>query len=200
MFTGIIEELGQVKKISHKAGVTLLEISAKEALIDTKVGASIAVNGVCLTIVKIDPTPAYKGKLSFEVIDTTFKSTNLGLLRIGQEVNLERSLKVGDRVSGHFVSGHIDCLGLVRKKTLRCGNIEFEISIPPVFMRYCLPKGSISLDGISLTLANVGASSIKVCIIPHTLKNTTLNFKGPSDKLNVEFDILAKTSRCLQFV
>lgn len=188
MFTGIVEELGRVREISRKAGVTLLGIGAKEALIDSKVGDSIAVNGVCLTIVSIG-----NNSISFEVIDTTFKSTNLGLLRIGQEVNLERSLKVGERISGHFVSGHIDCLGLVRKKGSRCGNIEFEISIPPAFTRYCLPKGSISLDGISLTVANFRANTIKVCIIPHTLKNTTLNFKGPSDKLNVEFDILAKT-------
>ncbi len=187
MFTGIIEELGRVKKISRRAGATLLEINAQEALIDTKIGDSIAVNGVCLTVVSIG-----NNFVSFEVIDTTLKGTNLGLLRIGQEVNLERSLKVGDRISGHFVSGHIDCLALVRRKGIRCGNIEFEVSIPPAFMRYCLPKGSIALDGISLTLANIGANTVKVCIIPHTLKNTTLNFKGPSDKLNVEFDILAK--------
>lgn len=187
MFTGIVEELGRVKKIARHAGITLLEVSAKEALVDTKIGDSIAVNGVCLTVVSI-----CNNSVSFEVIDTTRENTNLGLLKIGQAVNLERSLRVGDRVSGHFVSGHIDCLGLVRRKGLRNGSFEFEISILPAFMRYCLPKGSIALDGISLTLANVRANIIKVCIIPHTLKNTTLNFKGPSDKLNVEFDILAK--------
>ncbi len=187
MFTGIVEELGAVKKIAHKAGLTLLEISAQEALIDTKIGDSIAVNGVCLSVVAIG-----NNSVSFEVMATTSSNTNLGLLRIGQAVNLERSLKLGDRVSGHFVSGHIDCLGLVRRKGLRNGSIEFEISVPLVFVRYCLPKGSISLDGISLTIANVSANMIKVCIIPHTLKNTTLNLKGPSDKLNIEFDILAK--------
>ncbi len=187
MFTGIVEELGVVKKISHKAGVTALEISAKEVLADSKIGASIAVNGVCLTVVSIG-----NNSVVFEVIDTTLKGTNLGLLRVGQQVNLERSLKVGDRVSGHFVSGHVDCLGLIRKKGLRNGSVEFEVSIPPVFARYCLPKGSISLDGISLTLAGVSGNVFNVCIIPHTLKNTTLNFKGSSDKLNVEFDMLAK--------
>lgn len=192
MFTGIVEELGQVKKITRQAGITLLEISAKEVLVDTKIGESIAVNGVCLTVVGIDPAPACRGWVSFEVIDTTRKNTNLGLLKIGQRVNLERSLKVGDRVSGHFVSGHIDCLGLVRRKSLRNGSFEFEISVPPAFMRYCLPRGSIALDGISLTLAGARANIINVCIIPHTLKNTTLNFKGPADKLNMEFDLLAK--------
>ena len=187
MFTGIVEELGRVKKITFASGVTLLEISAKEVLVDVKIGDSIAVNGVCLTVVSI------KGNsVSFEVIDITRKNTNLGLLKIGQAVNLERSLKVGDRVSGHFVSGHIDCLGLIRRKALRNGSVEFEIAVPPDFIGYCLPKGSVSIDGISLTLGLMRANIFTVCIIPHTLKNTTLNFKGPSDKLNVEFDILAK--------
>ncbi len=187
MFTGIVEELGSVKKISHKAGITSLEISAKVALADIKKGDSIAVNGVCLTVVSLTDN-----FFCFEVMNQTLKTTNLGLLKIGQVVNLERSLKVGDRVSGHFVSGHIDCLGIVRKKSLRNGSTEFEIAIAPEFMRYCLPKGSISLDGISLTLAAQSGNIIRVCIIPHTLKNTTLNSKGPSDKLNIEFDILAK--------
>lgn len=187
MFTGIVEELGRVKKIVRQAGIILLEIGAKEVLVETKIGESIAVNGVCLTVVSTG-----NNSVSFEVIDTTRKNTNLGLLKIGQAVNLERSLKVGDRVSGHFVSGHIDCLGLVRRKSLRNGSFEFEISIPAAFTRYCLPKGSITLDGISLTLANARANILNVCVIPHTLKHTTLNFKGSSDKLNVEFDILAK--------
>ena len=187
MFTGIIEELGRVKRITPRAGVILLEISAKEALLDTKIGDSIAVNGACLTVISIG-----NNSVSFEVIDTTGKNTNLGLLKIGQAVNLERSLKVGDRVSGHFVSGHIDCLGLVRRKTLRNGSVEFEIAVPPAFIRYCLPKGSVSIDGISLTLASIRANIFTVCVIPHTFKSTTLNFTGPSDKVNVEFDILAK--------
>lgn len=187
MFTGIIEELGRVKRISPRAGVIFLEVSAKEVLLDTKIGDSISVNGVCLTVVSLG-----SNSVSFEVMQITGKQTNLGLLKIGQVVNLERSLRVGDRVSGHFVSGHIDCLGVVRKKSLRNGNLEFAVAIPPLFMKYCLPKGSISLDGVSLTLAAKRANVISVYIIPHTLKNTTLNFKGPSDKLNVEFDILAK--------
>lgn len=187
MFTGIVEELGRVKRITPRAGVILLEISAKEILPDTKIGDSIAVNGVCLTVVFIGDN-----SVSFEVMNITCKNTNLGLLKIGQAVNLERSLKAGDRVSGHFVSGHIDCLGLVRRKTLRNGSLELAVVVPTLFMKYCLPKGSISLDGISLTLVDKRANVISVCIIPHTLKNTTLSFKGPSDKLNVEFDILAK--------
>lgn len=187
MFTGIVEELGRVKKITQRARVILLEVSAKKTLLGTKIGDSIAVDGVCLTAVAIGDN-----FLSFEVMYQTFKNTNLGLSKIGQVVNLERSFKVGDRVSGHFVSGHIDCLGLVRRKTLRNGSVELEISVPPAFMRYCLPKGSVSVDGISLTLALIRANIFTVCIIPHTFKNTTLNLTGPSDKLNIEFDILAK--------
>jgi len=187
MFTGIVEELGVVRKIARRGDVILLEVSAKEVLVDTKIGDSIAVNGVCLTVVSIAGSA-----LSFEIMNITFKNTNLGFLKISQQVNLERSLKVGDRVSGHFVSGHVDCLGIIRKKGLRCGSIELEISVPLEFMRYCLPKGSVSFDGISLTLAKVSANILAVSIIPHTLKNTTLNFKGTADKLNVEFDILAK--------
>jgi len=187
MFTGIVEELGRVNKIAFSAGIYLLEISAKVVLADIKIGDSIAVNGACLTVIAIKDN-----LLDFQVMDITWKNTNLGLLKIGQYVNLERSLKIGDRVSGHFVSGHIDCLGLIRKKVLRNSSTEFEISVPVNFMRYCLPKGSVSIDGISLTLASIRANTFTVCIIPHTLKNTVLSLKGPSDKLNVEFDILAK--------
>ncbi len=187
MFTGIVEELGRVKKIISKAGGILLEISAQATLPDTKIGDSLAVNGVCLTVVSID-----SDSVSFQVMGITNKTTNLGLLKVGQVVNLERSLRIGDRVSGHFVSGHIDCLGLIRRKSLVNGSIEFAVAIPPLFMKYCLSKGSISLDGISLTLADKRSNIISVHIIPHTFKNTTLSFKGPSDKLNVEFDILAK--------
>ncbi len=187
MFTGIVEELGKIKKMAYSGRIMTLEVLARKTLQDTRVGDSVAINGVCLTVTSISGN-----SLSFEVMPETFKKTNLELLKIGEEVNLERSLKLGDRVSGHFVSGHIDCLGLVRKKGIRSGNLAFEIAIPANFIRYCLPKGSISLDGISLTLADRRANILSVYIIPHTLENTTLSFKGPSDKLNVEFDILAK--------
>ena len=187
MFTGIVEELGKVKNITQRQGVRLLEINAKQTLAGTQIGDSISVNGVCLTVVAVTPD-AY----SFEVMQQTLKNTNLGSLQIGGRVNLERSLKVSDRVSGHFVYGHIDCLGIVRRKTLRNGVFEFEIAVAQDFMRYCLPKGSLALDGISLTLGQIKGNLFTVYIIPHTLKNTTLGFSSPSDKLNVEFDMLAK--------
>ena len=187
MFSGIIEEIGQVKKISKYSNITLLEVKADKVLEDTKTGDSISVNGACLTVVKKEA-----GVLIFEAMPETLKVTNLGVLKISDKVNLERSLKVGDRISGHFVTGHIDCIGLVRKKNYLNGNLCFEIAVHPEFIKYCLPKGSIAIDGISLTLVSIRANSFSVYIIPHTLKNTALSFKGPSYKVNIEFDILTK--------
>jgi riboflavin synthase len=187
MFTGIIEELGQIKRISKIGNIALLAVKTHKILEDTKIGDSISVNGACLTITKIE-----NGILFFEVMPETLKITNLGILKISDKVNLERSLKVGDRISGHFVSGHVDCLGLIRKKNYLKGNLCFQIAIPQEFSRYCLPKGSIAVDGISLTQGAKLANAFSVYIIPHTFKNTTLGLKGPSDKVNVEFDILAK--------
>ncbi|MFH0855736.1 MAG: riboflavin synthase [Candidatus Omnitrophota bacterium] len=187
MFTGIVEEFGLIKRISRQASTVLIEINAGVTLADAKIGDSIAVNGACLTAAGIN-----EGSFIFEVIPATLKVTNLGSLKIGQKVNLERSLRVGDRVSGHFVLGHIDCPGIIRKKGYFMGNLAFEITIPPEFIKYCLPKGSIAVDGISLTIASRRSNAFSVYVIPHTLKNTTLSFKGPSDKVNLEFDLLAK--------
>src|SRR3989338_8475135 len=153
MFSGIIEEIGQVKKISKYSNITLLEVKADKVLEDTKTGDSISVNGACLTVVKKEA-----GVLIFEAMPETLKVTNLGVLKISDKVNLERSLKVGDRISGHFVTGHIDCIGLVRKKNYLNGNLCFEIAVHPEFIKYCLPKCSIAIDGISLTLVSIRAN------------------------------------------
>jgi riboflavin synthase len=186
MFSGIVEELGEVKNISRRQN-TILQIKAEKALEGIEIGDSISVNGVCLTVIKKEPHA-----LSFEVIPETLKVSNLGNLRTKDLVNLERSLKVGDRLSGHFVTGHVDCTGIIRKKNYIDNNLCLEIAIPIEFIKYCIPKGSIAVDGISLTLVNKRSNIFAVYIIPHTLSNTTLKFKGPSDKVNVEFDILAK--------
>lgn len=192
MFSGIVEELGQIKSISRQGNSALLIIKADKVLEDTKIGDSIAVNGVCLTLIKkqIDT-------LHFAVMPETLKVTNLGTLRVGDKVNLERSLKIGDRLSGHFVTGHIDCLGIVRKKSYINNNLCFEVTVPLDFISYILPKGSIAVDGISLTIVEKRSHTFRVYIIAHTLKNTTLGFKGPSDKVNIEFDILAKRANPL---
>ena len=187
MFSGIVEELGELEKISKRGNVTLFEIQAKKILEGINIGDSISVNGTCLTL-----TENKSGVLSFEVMPQTLKVTNLGVLRIKDKVNLERALKVGDRLSGHFVTGHIDSTGIIRRKNYINDNLSFEITIPAKFMHYVLPQGSIAIDGISLTIVDKRANTFTVYIIPHTLKNTTLGFKGPSDKVNIEFDILAK--------
>jgi len=187
MFSGIIEELGVVRGISRSGNITRIEVAAENTLSGVKIGDSISVNGVCLTIIA-----AKEGSFTFEVMPETLKLTNLGVLKNSDKVNLERSLKIGDRVSGHFVLGHIDCLGIIRKKSYLNGNLAFDVAIAAEFIKYCLPKGSIAVDGISLTIAGRKSNVFSVYIIPHTLKNTTLNFKGPSNKVNVEFDLLAK--------
>jgi riboflavin synthase len=187
MFSGIVEELGEIKKISKRDKVTLFEIQADRAIEDTLIGSSVLVNGVCLTVIKNE-----ENVLSFEVIHQTFNVTNLMTLKIKDKVNLERALKIGDRLSGHFVTGHVDCIGIIRRKNYIDKNLCFEIAIPDEFMGYILSKGSIAVDGISLTTVDKKSDTFTVYIIPHTLKSTTLSFKGPSDKVNIEFDILVK--------
>ncbi|MCX5705655.1 MAG: riboflavin synthase [Candidatus Omnitrophica bacterium] len=187
MFSGIVEELGQIRSFSRRGNVTLIEIAAEKVLEGTKIGDSIAVNGTCFTVVKVGVD-----SLFFESMPQTLKTTNLGSAKAADKVNLERSLKVGDRISGHFVTGHVDCLGVIRSKRLVAGNLSFEVAIPAQFLKFCLPKGSIALDGVSLTLVNKKSNVVSVYIIPHTLKNTTLGFKGPSYSVNIEFDVLAK--------
>ncbi|MDP3731925.1 MAG: riboflavin synthase [Candidatus Omnitrophota bacterium] len=187
MFNGIVEELGELKNVSKRGNVVLFEIQAKKILEDINIGDSISVNGACLTIIKKE-----SGVLSFEVMAETLRVTNLGVLRLKDKVNLERALKIGDRLSGHFVTGHIDSTGIIRRKNYINDNLCFEIAVPAEFIDYVLPRGSIAIDGISLTIVDKRANTFTVYIIPHTLKNTTLGFKCPSDKVNIEFDILAK--------
>jgi riboflavin synthase len=187
MFSGIVEELGRVKSLTKQGKVFRLAVEAGIILDGTKIGDSIAVNGVCLTAVTIA-----KPVITFEVMPETARITTLGGIRVSDKVNLERSLKVGDRISGHFVLGHVDCAGVIRAKEYVRENLSFEIAIGREFASYVIPKGSIAIDGISLTIAEKKPNAVCVYIIPHTLKNTTLGYKGPSDKVNIEFDILAK--------
>lgn len=187
MFTGIIEELGVVKRITQKGNFSLLEVRAKLILEDIKVADSVAVNGVCLTIVKKE-----KDCLFFEIMQETLNLTNLGQLHTGDAVNLERALKVGDRLSGHFVLGHVDAKSPIRKKNFVKNNLCFEIIIPRGLNKYIAVKGSIAVDGISLTVSSVSANTFSVYVIPHTLKNTTLKYKNVASPVNIEVDMLAK--------
>jgi len=187
MFSGIIEELGQVELISKQGNLSLLAIRAFLVAEDIKLGDSVAVNGVCLTVIKIE-----NGLVYFQAMQETLKLTNLGALRIKEKVNLERALRVGDRISGHFVTGHIDSTGVIRRKSFIGGNLCFEIAYPLEFAPQIVTKGSIAVDGVSLTVVSKKSGIFSVYIIPHTLNNTTLSFKGPSDKVNIEFDMLLK--------
>jgi len=140
MFSGIVEELGEVKSISKRGNISLLNIKADKTLEDTAIGGSISVNGTCLTLIKKE-----RDSFIFEVMPETLKITNLGSLSGSEKVNLERSLKIGDRLAGHFVTGHIDCLGIIRKKNYINGNLCFEIAVPAEFIGHILVKGSIAI-------------------------------------------------------
>lgn len=187
MFTGIIEELGILsEKIKTGEGIKL-KINAKKVLSGLNIGDSICINGCCLTVVK-------KNKSSFYVdtIEETLKKTNLGKLKINDEVNLERSLKVNARFGGHFVLGHVDVKGII-KKIQKFSNSHFiTISFPTKFSKYLIHVGSISIDGISLTIAKLNKNSFSVGIIPHTWKETNLSKKKIGDTVNLEFDMLGK--------
>ena len=187
MFTGIIQEIGTVKKISRKRDMTYLEVSCKQVLRDAVLGDSIAVNGVCLSIVK-------KGTdlLGFDVVFNTFNTTNLKRFRSGSAVNLESSLKMGDDISGHMVSGHIDKERTLIRNTKTIDGWILEINIKAEDRKHIVTKGSITVDGVSLTIGDIGANSIKIFLIPHTLDNTVLKNKKTGDHVNIEFDQLGK--------
>jgi riboflavin synthase len=189
MFTGIVEEVGTVRSIVNKGRVSVLTVDAGKAAEGVKTGDSVAVNGACLTV-----TGTKGSCLSFDVMQETLTVTDIGRLKSGNKVNLERSLKMGDRISGHFVSGHVDCIGVIRKKGYLRSNLCFEIGIPGRFSAYVLPKGSVAVEGISLTVAAKTHDSFSVYVIPHTRAATTLGLKSPSQQVNIEFDMLAKAA------
>ncbi|MBU0951714.1 MAG: riboflavin synthase [Elusimicrobia bacterium] len=187
MFTGIIEDLGTISK----AGKPGLEAST--SLDGLKIGDSISINGACLTITKISSQSTSKYTFWADVSGETLKLTNLGELRSGSRVNLERSLKNDSRLGGHIVTGHIEGIGKIVSVKNDKNSKMFEFSYPKELNKFIVRKGSIAVDGISLTIADIkNSNSFTAAIIPHTLKNTTLNFKKPGDTINLETDIMAK--------
>lgn len=186
MFTGIIEEMGIVEKIV-KGKLMHLVIRAQNILKDSKIGDSINVNGACLTAVNID-----KKSIAFDVMGETQERTNLNFLKIGDGVNLERALNVNSRFGGHIVSGHVDSIGIVRSKIKQKEEFWLELMADEKIVRYLIPKGSIAIDGVSLTIVNVQKDYFSVSLIPHTIKTTNLGFKEEKDKVNLEVDMLAK--------
>lgn len=187
MFTGIIEEIGIVKRLSRRAAMARLTVEARTVCEDIKAGDSVACNGVCLTVVESD-----HHSISFDIMEETLKVTNLGKIKAAQKVNLERSLKVGGRLSGHLISGHIDGMGKLTMKRASGRNLVLRIATSTDIMRYLVPKGSVTIDGISLTIVDLGKDYFTVHIIPHTLRMTNLGAKKAGDILNLEVDLLGK--------
>jgi riboflavin synthase len=188
MFTGIVEELGRVRELKRLRGTFWLTIGATEAIKETKIGDSIAVNGVCLTVVDLQ-----QDLLSFEVVEETLSRTNLSQIRRGDRVNLERAVKVGNFFGGHFVTGHIDGTGVIKSKGKNSsGDIQIEISARESIMQFVIDKGSIAVDGVSLTVAKSSASDFAVVLIPHTLGTSTLGFRDVGDKVNLETVLIGK--------
>ncbi|HEX5588505.1 MAG TPA: riboflavin synthase [Acidimicrobiia bacterium] len=188
MFTGIVEELGTVRAISPVEGGARLEIAATTVLDDAEIGASISVNGCCLTVVALG-----EGCWAADAVTETLAHTSLGGLVAGERVNLERPVRLADRLGGHLVQGHVDAVGVVRGREPEAdGSVRVEIAAPPEVLRYVVHKGSITVDGVSLTVAALGPDSFTVAVIPHTLVVTTLGFREAGDPVNLEVDVLAK--------
>ena len=187
MFTGIVEEKGKVKHISLAGNSGTIAIRAKKVLEGTKIGDSIAVNGVCLTVVTMQPDG-----FSADVMAETIRRTSLGMCRPGDEVNLERAMAADGRFGGHIVAGHIDGTGTVLSISPEGNAFWVTIGAPPEILRYIVEKGSIAIDGISLTVAYVDRSVFKVSVIPHTGEETTLLQRTPGDIVNLENDIVGK--------
>lgn len=187
MFTGIIEEVGTLEEIITGNGFGIMKVKCSKVLEDTKIGDSIATNGVCLTVREKDAF-----SFSADVMGETLAKTNLGSLKIGDKLNLERALRLSDRLGGHIVSGHIDGIGEIVSIKEENDGIWLTISAPQEVVRYVIYKGSISIDGISLTVAYVDNEVFKVSVIPHTLENTILHNKKINSKVNLECDLVGR--------
>jgi riboflavin synthase len=189
MFTGIVEGIGTVTSVSkskNRAEI-ILRVRLGRLGRGLKKGGSVSINGACLTATKL-----FKGEAEFEMVSETIRRTNLGQTKPGETVNIERSLKVGDRLEGHFVLGHVDGSGIIEDIQKMPSETTMWIRLDKRLTRSLVPKGSIAIDGVSLTLVGVEGDRVSISLIPHTLKTTTLGMKHRGDRVNIETDILAK--------
>ncbi len=190
MFTGIVEGIGKVKKISkatkNRSAIQMIVDLGKHGK-GLKIGQSVALNGVCLTVTKLS-----KSGCTFEMIEETTNKTDLGNLKSGGIVNIERSLKVGDRLEGHFVLGHVDGVWKIKKIQKKPKEVQIWFQVPKNLSKYVVKKGSIAMDGISLTVVDIKNNLASVCLIPHTIEVTNFKTKNIGDKVNIETDILGK--------
>lgn len=187
MFTGIVEELGKIMSVKKGAESCQLEISASKVLENTKIGDSIAVNGICLTVTSLSAS-----SFSADVMAETLRRTSLSSLKSGSFVNLERAMSADGRFGGHIVSGHIDGTGIIKEFKNEGNAVWVTVNADMNILKYIVEKGSVAIDGISLTVADVSDSFFKVSIIPHTQNETTLIMKKTGDKVNLECDVIAK--------
>ena len=187
MFTGLVVEMGEIVSVAKRDSGARLFLNAENVSEDAHIGDSISVNGTCLTVVEI------KGKtLGFDISDETLRSTNLGSLRTKDRVNLEPSLRLDSRLGGHFVTGHIDGVGTIKSKSAAGDAHKIIIGSGKDITRFLVEKGSVAVDGISLTVVEVLPKGFSIVIIPHTAALTTIGVKGPGDTVNIEVDILGK--------
>lgn len=187
MFTGLISETADVVSLKERGGDAVLSLRAANAARDAALGDSISVDGTCLTV-----TDIRAGVLSFGLSAETLGSTTLGALKPGDRVNIEQSLRADGRLGGHFVTGHVDGVGAVKGKRKLGEAVKYEIGAPPEVMDFLVEKGSVAVDGISLTVVDVLRDSFTVVIIPHTARATTIGAKGPGSRVNLEADIIGK--------
>ena len=190
MFTGIIEGIGKIEKISkntkNRSAIQMTVNLGKYAK-GLKIGQSVALNGVCLTATKLT-----RSNCIFEMIEETTNKTDLGNLKPGDIVNIERSLRTGDRLEGHFVLGHVDGVGIIKKIQNKPKEVQVWFEVPKELSKYVVKKGSIAVDGISLTVVDIKNNLASVCLIPHTIEITNFKTKNVGDKINIETDILGK--------
>lgn len=187
MFTGIVAEVGHIRDVSRTAGSAVLTIGAERMMDALELGESVAVDGVCLTV-----TGRSDKSFTVDVSPETLRTTTLGERSSGDGVNLERSLRLGDRLGGHQVSGHVDGVGTIRRCASEGSAVIYTIEAAPELMRYVVPRGSIAVDGISLTVVRCSSTEFTVSIIPFTARETTIGVKRPGDRVNLECDVIAK--------
>ena len=194
MFSGIVEEMGVVKSLAPGLAGVRLSILAGLVLKDLQLGQSVSVSGACLTAAEVGETD-----FAVDVSVETLGVTTLGTLTAGAAVNLERALRLTDRLGGHLVTGHVDGTGILRERTQAGNTLLLTLEVPEPILRYCIPKGSITVDGVSLTINSVSENGVSVAIIPHTAKVTTLGIKQSGDAVNLESDLIGKyVERMLQ--
>jgi riboflavin synthase len=190
MFTGIVEEIGEVVAVRESADIVVVTVRGRTVTSDTRHGDSISVNGVCLTVV--DPQGSTDDTFTVEVMPETLKRSSLSAATPGARVNLERAVPVGGRLGGHIVQGHVDGVATLLSRVPGERTDELRFSLAPDLARYVVEKGSITVDGVSLTVAGVSDDTFTVALIPTTLSHTTLGFRQPGDTVNLEVDVVAK--------